>query len=887
MIKRPPRKYAVWLIIGGWVVVVLLSLGWNALEARRSIDQLALREAQALAEKDVLFRRWNASHGGVYVALDAATRPSQLLKALGQKHRVVTRGGKELVLVNPGFMMRQVYALEERRERISGHLASLQPLNRDNTPDSWERQALERLVGGSEKEVHGVVALAGVRQLRYMTPLYVEQSCLSCHRRQGYAPGQIQGGLTINLPFRGYDEAFFRRVLVIGVGHFGLLLVGVMALIFGASRLTAAQLAAASETAKLQTVLATMDQGVVLADAEGRVMEVNRGFSGLGLAPLVSGPATSIALDQVIEALGHPGLAALIERCSRGEVRHTAVLRHQLAGSDVEIRVQPIIRRGRYDGVLLNVIDVSALADAKRRAEQADQAKSVFLANMSHEIRTPMNGVIGMADLLARTTLDGEQRGFVGALKDSATLLLDQLNDVLDFSKIEAGRLELERIAFNPEDTVRVAARAFAPSISAKGLDFVVEISPELPSCAEGDPARLRQILANLIGNAIKFTERGEIVVRVELEQANDERQMRVVVRDTGVGIAPERQETLFSPFVQEHTSVSRRFGGTGLGLAICKELVEMMGGSLKVESTPGQGASFCFAVPLRVLAGEDCNHSGFFDRSVELPPSHQGTRVLVAEDNRTNQVVLRKQLERFGCVPTIVENGQAAIEALAAEAYALVLMDIQMPVLDGEAATKAIRKGASGAERSRTPIVAMTAHALAGDRERLLALGMDDYIAKPINPSEFVRVLAPYAATVEEPAEEGSQPAVLAVKRYRSEDEVFAFSDVIGQWDGDEETARFVIETFLSDGAEIIESLGEALAKGDVGRGKAAAHKLKGAAGNGGAQRLSAAAARAERACAENDLNAARRILQTLDSSWQEYLNATEGTGYKGESLA
>jgi len=498
---------------------------------------------------------------------------------------------------------------------------------------------------------------------------------------------------------------------------------------------------------------------------------------------------------------------------------------------------------------------------ARDAAEAAARAKADFLANMSHEIRTPMNAIIGMAHLALNNEMPAKLRDYLEKIRRSGQHLLGIINDILDFSKIEAGKLDIELTDFTLDEVLRDVTGLVGEKVAAKGLNLKVDLAPALAHMPlRGDPLRLGQVLINYANNAVKFTEHGEIVLRVREEAGGgDGLRLRFEVSDTGIGLTPEQQERLFQSFQQADASTTRKYGGTGLGLAICKKLATLMGGDVGVESTPGKGSVFWFTAML--LKGE----AGAAKKQI-APAGPDlaglaGARVLLVEDNDLNQQVACELLAEVDVATDVAENGEVALRMVQSRPYDLVLMDIQMPIMDGLTATREIRRlpGFDG-----LPIIAMTANAMAGDRENYLAAGMTDQVVKPIDPPAFYAALARWLRPRPAPSD---VPAALRI--IPGLDVAAGMNRTLGRWSSYEGLLR----KFLAGQAGAPDRLRAHLARGEKVDAERVAHTLKSSAGNIGAAGLQEIAGRLEAALRgtaaadglESDLAAAARELARL----------------------
>ncbi len=585
----------------------------------------------------------------------------------------------------------------------------------------------------------------------------------------------------------------------------------------------------------IDTLVESIPIPIYVKDRERRYVRINRAY-----CEMFDMPADRL-LGRRVEDSHHAPVNPVHAESDRRVLEHGAGASYEFRmrlrnGREVDCVANKAAladSRGEITGLVGTLVDISdqkeatrALVQAKEAAESASRMKSEFLANMSHEIRTPMNGIIGMTDIVLDTPLAAEQREYLGIVKSSANALLDIINDILDFSKIEAGKLSVERLSFEPSRLLAETLLPMAPRAEERGVALRLEMEPGLPARIIGDPGRLRQVLNNLISNAIKFTEAGEVVMRVGSAcdaivslPSSSTCWLRFSVRDTGIGIPPERQAQIFAPFTQEDSSITRRFGGTGLGLSITRRLCDLMGGRIRLDSEPGRGSEFIAELPFEVdtVALDAALHGPAPDDGVITEPMPLAAathaplaQVLLAEDNAVNERLTVTLLRRWGHEVAVAGNGQQAVQLYAERHFDLVLMDVHMPGMSGLEATRRMRALEQEARRPRTPIVALTASAMETDRRLCIEAGMDDYLSKPLRARELMHAV-----------ERHLSPAHAATGRSAAYRHALAHADTT--------TVQIIARPFLHELPREMAAMQHAIEHTDVHTLSRRAHTMKG----------------------------------------------------------
>ena len=751
-----------WPMEGLGVLLLTLSVGVVAYtyhSSERMVRQYATESAQAHAASITQFRNFytlelvpRAVAGGLEVTHDYKHRekalplPATLTIELGHYLSKVDGGTQVSLYSDQPFPWRQA----------------------ERQLDDFQREALQHLKEQPDEPFVREEMRHGVRVLRYAQADRMLDRCVACHNQYPGSPrtdwkvGDVRGALEVVLPVSEWQLAstdVLNRTFTVLLA---VLLCGLVLIWFSVRRIrlalaTSRRLSAEREEAmrelrlsesKLNSIFASVPDAIVVANRCGTIVQCNPAVSHLFGYPQAEllGRNVKVLMNTEERAHHDEHLQRYLDTGNQRLINQPRLLQ----GRRSDGRLFPLrltISETRVDSehfFIALIQDYTSvqeaqdlLVEAKEKAEQANRLRGEFLANMSHEVRTPMNGIVGMTELALGTQDCEAQKEYLSLARDSANHLLNIINEILDFSKIEAKALDLESLQVSPAQLIRHTARSLEHLALAKGLNFEVQTEEGLAALAWLDPVRVRQVLTNLIGNAIKFTDRGRVVVHACVKAETDGRQsLQITITDTGIGFDPARTEALFSPFTQADGSVTRSFGGTGLGLAITRSLLQLMGGEVSAQSQPGEGTSFVAIIPLKAVDVQDQAAA-----AVVLPektgtgaaPVARGLSVLLVEDHAINRKLAEVMLQRMGHVFVTAEDGQQALDRLAQQSFDVVLMDVMMPVLDGLTALRLLREREAGTGR-RTPVLMVTAHAMTGDRERFLAAGADGYVSKPMS---------------------------------------------------------------------------------------------------------------------------------------------------------
>ena len=673
-----------------------------------------------------------------------------------------------------------------------------------------------------------------------------------------------------------------------------------------------------------RTLVISMAEGVLLVGSGSRITACNPGAEsilGIPASSLVGFSADDLfqgVLDEDDQPLAEhalPGKPSL----RYGKSQSNLILRFQRPDNSwvwLSVNSQPILRSGErtpsaavvsFTNITRLKVVEQELRNAKATAEAVTQQKGEFFANISHEIRTPMNAIIGMTELALSTELNATQRKYISLVKSSAESLLVLINDILDLSKMEAGKIEIDEVSFNPRELVKEILEFLNVRAQKKGINLCYQIAQDTPDHVMSDPLKLRQVIINLVGNAIKFTENGEVVVIVARQDDRsdlDTCELVFAIKDTGIGIPLEKQKLIFEPFVQADGATTRNYGGTGLGLTISRKIVRHMGGEIGVESVPGHGATFFFTLRFKIvrkhsaestvtqridrrliqdLLKEPDLRQTFTEDSADTPAA---LNVLLADDNELNHFLVAEIFKKTQHQLTIVTNGQLAVDEAIKGGYDLIFMDIQMPVLDGVEASRRIRLNEASNDSPRIPIVAFTARIMHDDIQKCEEAGIDYFLAKPIIIEDLIHFLETAAANKKNTGtcfppknQDEPRPAVLPTPHDDATASKMVFNDneLLARIGGDTKLAKKLIDMFLEQLSGRIAEIEDALNASDLPKLRLSAHTLKGEAANIGAEKLSSVALHVERAAKSGDLDAAMAHMRQIHPEAEKLVKVLE----------
>jgi len=742
------------LVLGAWLAFVSYLYSAAVESDLENSREQALIEAGIAYEKDITYRRWAAQLGGIYAEITDSLKPNPYLDV--PERDTVTESGKKLTLINPAYMTRMVHAVMTEKSGLKAHITSLNPIRPENAPSSWEALALESFQRGAT-EVYEFASEDGKPVLRFMRPMITELPCLRCHAKQGYKEGDIRGGISVIVPMDKYEKSLAvsnhgtqkRYALILSAGlifilsTFGVLIRHENARNDFVSTLKTSEKTSRDNEERFRALYEGAPVGIMLLDTKGLITGCNTKFAeifgtqqiqyiGLNLINTLKNESFRNSVIELLEH-GKTVVEGPYESIFSGKMTY---LRNR------GVRINPEVLMVIIEDITEQKnVELSLLA-AKDQAEIATRAKSEFLANMSHEIRTPLNGVLGMLQLIGTEVQEKELKEYVDiALKSSRRLSL-LLSDILDFSRIEAGKMPVVEEKFEISELKDSIFELLGSTAKSKGLDLNISIDDNVLGVLVGDAGKVRQILFNVVGNAIKFTDHGRVNVDISaLSNIQDERyRVLFMVTDTGKGISDDQIKSIFNPFVQGEGSYVRHYQGAGLGLSIVKRLVTLLNGTVSVESNIGEGTSIYISIPFNNTYKQDLeDHKR---KSSAQPHPKSSIRILFADDDSVTRIATKKLLEKEGYKVSLAVDGRDALKTLHESDFDLILMDIQMPEMDGVEATQKIRFSSRFERKRDIPIIAMTAYAMTGDKEKFLASGMNDYISKPVDMKELTEAI-------------------------------------------------------------------------------------------------------------------------------------------------
>ena len=715
--SRPVRY--VWTLVAAWTIVVATSLTWNIVLVRQETLETARIQAKVAYEKDIIYRRWNTLHGGVYVPVTKETESNPFLSDIPERD-ITTPSGKLLTLMNPAYMTRQVHELSEEEYGIRGHITSLNPIRPQNAPDPWETRALQGFERG-ETETSSVEEIEDKEHMRLMRPLITEKGCLRCHTAYGSQEGDIRGGISVSIPMEPLWAIGYRRTLRLVLGHGFLWLLGLVGIVFGMQRLTRSEQERNKAKEALKKYAEQLEQRVSerTVKLEDRTFEIEMAKERLNREVIERRHAE----EELAKHRDH--LEELVEtRTSELETAQEAMLNlvEDLNKSKDELEKRTL-----------------ELEEMNIKIQEATRLKSQFLANMSHELRTPLNSIIGFTCIILQGIvgeLNNEQKKQLNMVYGSAKHLLGLINDILDLSKIEAGKIEIIPAEFEIRELIQSVEKMVFPMIEKKGLTLQVAVSENMPQTICNDKNRIKQVLINLLSNAIKFTESGKIMVNLDFglgiaELEKKESEIVFSVADTGIGIKPEHLSEVFDEFKQIEGPLKEKPTGTGLGLAISKKMVEMMGGRIWVESEYGKGSCFQFAIPVKEIT------------TAKRPPAISPEAldlskklILTIDDEVESQEMLKIYLKTEGYEVIQAYNAMEAMELARKYRPFAITLDIIMPGKDGWDILHELKKDP---QTKDIPVICIS---ILDNREMGLFLGAFEYLVKPITKEQLMKEL-------------------------------------------------------------------------------------------------------------------------------------------------